>query len=604
MKILKKYYDFISEKAPSIPKSEEVWRKRGKRGKEVMLYFHDDMDGVFSAIVMKGWLLRQGFTMAGYGIVNYQEGWTTTTIRPEYINIALDYAENVNGIDVYIDHHGEFVSDELFAGDVSITKGEPAIKTKTGSAYEGICIQLGIPTDNLILNVIDMIDSAKYEEYNVDVKTILRFDAKKFSNKLEFAGAFNQLLKRSDYKTFIEVVCNYKDPQPSIYRIFDLFKKLYPANNLDTIYLKKVASREFDIKIAVSRSTKEPDKIDMTVGEFVQWLLDNGHDDIFNTSQKDFVGDAAWRIDQMRQRTQGKEMSKQYIRNQDEFKAKFQETSKTGVSFIKLTGYQILGQMVFVPSGTWANALRARAIIEEDLDKNSRFLPTIRYEITEDSVDYEKYEEMNNQEVELIGDIDNRNAANYKFTIKRDVTETKELEGIKGIIKSNVGDKLIFEAKQPLFWILLQYGNTLQVCTFHKFEKYAQEYLPKLNGEPILDLSKYCNELLQKMNREYGYNNSATKSGGHPGIGSISNIFGTINPAIAKNVGENFENSRFLDLFKNHMIQDLSLIPWVDLTMPWGDKDEIKTTPPKEHGMDYKVMMVDQIRKIDIDQAL
>ncbi len=39
---------------------------------------------------------------------------------------------------------------------------------------------------------------------------------------------------------------------------------------------------------------------------------------------------------------------------------------------IKLDGYVIIGDLAFVPSGTWANAIRARSIIEK------------RYKIVED----------------------------------------------------------------------------------------------------------------------------------------------------------------------------------------------------------------------------
>jgi hypothetical protein len=47
---------------------------------------------------------------------------------------------------------------------------------KTGSAYEAICINLGIPQDSLTTEVIDMIDSAKYQDYGISWDRLLDFN--------------------------------------------------------------------------------------------------------------------------------------------------------------------------------------------------------------------------------------------------------------------------------------------------------------------------------------------------------------------------------------------------------------------------------------------
>ena len=57
-----------------------------------------------------------------------------------------------------------------------------------------------------------------------------------------FTGVFNQLLKRGDYRTFVEVVENATEP--SIYQIFRLFKSLYSMNNLDWRTMKNI--RNYD----------------------------------------------------------------------------------------------------------------------------------------------------------------------------------------------------------------------------------------------------------------------------------------------------------------------------------------------------------------------
>ena len=206
--MIEKYKGYLSEKgeitnkliqeeagsSQRIPNDEEYWKKLGKVGKKVMLYFHDDLDGVFSAVAIKKYLLSKDFEIVGYGVVNYQEGWDVIELNPQYINVAVDFAEITDGIDVYIDHHGEFKEDQDL-------KGKHAVKTKTYSAYEGIMDQLGLPVDSMVMDVINMVDAAKYDDFGVKWKDLLEWDYdyfKKHKNtKLMFAGVFNQLDRKS-----------------------------------------------------------------------------------------------------------------------------------------------------------------------------------------------------------------------------------------------------------------------------------------------------------------------------------------------------------------------------------------------------------------------
>ena len=610
----------LNESAPKIPNDENYWKKKGKIGKKVSLYFHDDLDGIYSAVAMKGYLEKKGFEIEQFGIVNYQEGWTTTVLNPELINIALDYAENVKGIDVYIDHHGEFKE-----GEDKIE--ETSVKTKTSSAYEGIMDQLGLPVDSTVVNVIDMVDSAKYDDYEVDIKKIITFDFKDFKNKLEFAAAFNQLLKRSDHKTFIEVVANTKDINPSIYNIFRLFKILYPANNLNNIEIKKLAKDAGFVKPVlddngspVSDRWGKP-KVDVNIKGFIN-MLKKENPKMLRDFEKDFLDDAYWRLGQMQNRTWGgdQEGAKQYVDSQETFKKLFCTKGKGGNDKVSMPGYQIIGNMCFVPSGTWANALRARSILEKDLLVDER-IPLIKYSIPQNSPLYDKLKLKNGQTMELVGDIKKSSGTEGTLLVKQDVTDDSKVEGIKGVLSVD-GDKITFSAKQPIFWILLQYGNTLQVASLHKFDLYVKEYLPKLkDGTTVEDLGKYCENLLCNFIHNFGYNKNyieemTTKAGGHKGIGSISNIFGEVQnpdmllavedceggkqyqlPDSSRAIMKNFERVRFLDLIKNKMISDLSGVKFDDLKMQWGDPDEKPAPKPRDEDMNKKVLKKEDIRK-------
>lgn len=466
----------LLESAPRLPKDENYWIKRGKSGKDVCLIFHDDLDGIVSAIIMKKYLIQQGFKIRQYGVINYQEGFEALRLDKKLINIALDFADDHPDISVYIDHHGKF------SEEVVKTQQRPSIKTATGSAAEGIAQQLGVPFSNDTKDWIDMIDSAKYSDYDIDIRGILDFDLKMITQsknaKLKFVAAMNQLLKRSDDRTFIEVVNASKDV--SIYNIFRLFKLFYPKNNPDW------------------RSGVEPG----------------------------FVEDARVRLATMQKKTKGEGIPGQQGFDAEGKKIIFKSQSQFWNSFAKMLDYedddgqiiqkaqvkpgvyQIIGNLMYVPSGTWANALRAKAIFNQDVDK--------------------------------------------------------------GIVPDDV----------KLNFVLLQYGNTLQIADLKtKIKDMSEEDLPKTKRGQIIDnLGKYTEELLENFKNAvhpktgekiFDYKDERTVAGGHLGIGSISNIFGKCK------VDGPYKGVKFLDLFKNKVINDISGVEW-GLLMAWNEEEDKK----------------------------
>jgi hypothetical protein len=464
-------WSVINEGALRTPStSEEYWIKKGKEGKKVALYTHDDMDGIFCAIEMKKWLLNRGFEIVKYGIINYSDGWKYTTLDPKLINIALDFAnmpgdERDHLIDYYLDHHGLFSEEDL-----EKYKSSPVKKLDTSSAYEALCIVLGIPQDELTLSVIDMIDAAKYQEHGVDWQRLLDFNLAeiKKSNKkrLEFAAAFNQFLKRSDHKTLISVIDNCQDV--SIYAIFNAMRRIYPEHNI-------------------------------SAGQ-----------------KKDFVKDSEWRLATMQSKVREGEDVRTTITSQEEFVKKY-----VLGGLVRMKGYVKIGDLVFVPTGTWANALRARTIVEKDFND---------------------------------GKLDS----------------------------------------EPKF-ILLQYGGTLQVCAYKKIAE--TENLPTdKDGRKIDDLGHYMTGLLKNFQIHLGYHNPDTSigqdeitvSGGHGGIGSISNAFGTCEKAP-------YAGLRFIDMFKNKIINDLSGVKF-NISLKWSEKQEYKG---KEPEMDNKVLGASDVTKLD-----
>jgi len=517
--------------APRLPKSVDYWEKLGKPGKKVMLYFHDDLDGIFSAIAIKKYLLSKGFVIVGYGVVNYQEGWDVIELNDQYINVAVDFAEITDGIDVYIDHHGEFQE----GADL---KGKHAVKTKTRSAYEGIMDQLGLPVDSMVMDVISMIDAAKYDDFKVKWTDLLTWDMDYFkqhkSPKLMLAGVFNQYLKRSDYRTFIEVVDNATEP--SIYQIISLFKLLYPMNNLDWRTLRDIRSYDPSANEYTVWTQLQSGKLD-------DQILDK--DGAVKNIFMDFMEDGSWRLDQMMKRTSGSAEFKGVIKNQrqliDEFteEISYPETSRSkfagmSANVIKLSGYVVIGDLAYVPSGTWANAIRARSIIEQDINSG-------------------------------------------------------RLKGVK---------------KEDILWVLLQYGDTLQFCSFGDIEDYSEDKLPiTKEGKPINDLKEYSRDLLKRFQEKLEFGNKDTLAGGHKGIGTISNIgvqryyYEGDNKGLSK-----ISNVRYLDLFKNYIIANLSQVPW-DISLSW--ENPFKADRPEEPvPKNARIMMKNQIREVDVTKSM
>jgi len=500
MKNFNEYLEVLNESAPRLPNSEEYWKKRGKSGKDVCLIIHDDLDGICSGVIMKNYLKEHGFKIKQIGLINYQEGWQGFKIDSRLITIALDFAENIQlpdgkGVDYYVDHHGQFSENEV------LTQKGYAIKTKTGSAAEGIATQLGVPFSNDTKDWIDMIDSAKYADYDVDIKGILDFDLNQIKKdpkaKLKFAASMNQLLKRSDYKTFIEVVngCEH----PSIYNIYRLFKIFYPKNNPNW----KTGDEPGFVDDAKIRLAMMKHKTKGS-GYKNQGFDENGHKIRFE-EQEDFWNAFANDLPFKEYDDDGR-----IIPDQPE-NHKFQ--LKPGV-------YQIIGNLMYVPSGTWANALRAKAIFSQDLEK--------------------------------------------------------------GIVPDD----------PKLNFVLLQYGNTLQVADLRsKIKDMKEEDLPKdKDGNPISDLGKYTEGLVKNFEKYLGYQDERTKAGGHYGIGSISNIFGKCHIKA-------YDGVRFLDMFKNKIINDISGVKW-GLTMPWNE-DEGGPITVKPEEVNKKLMDIEDVRTED-----
>jgi hypothetical protein len=159
---------------------------------------------------------------------------------------------------------------------------------------------------------------------------------------------------------------------------------------------------------------------------------------------------------------------------------------------------------------------------------------------------------------------------------------------------------------------MLQYGNTIQVCSVNKIEE--MENLPILiNNVKVDNLGNYMDSILLNFKKYFGYYDNDTKtgqdeltvSGGHVGIGTISNIVGRVDIDKIKNrnnltdINEPFvikySGMRYLDLIKNKIISDLSGLSnkW-NINMSWVDDVDV----------DEKSVLINDIIKNNRDYKL
>ena len=495
--------------APRIPNDINFWKKKGKSGKDVCIYFHDDLDGLTSGCLMKKYLLEHGFTIKQAGVINYQQSWKAFNIDKSLINIAVDFSEDCPDIDIYIDHHG------VFDDETKLKQKRYSIKVKSDSAATGIAKVLGMPLSSEVSEWIDMIDSANYGQYKIDVTKILNMDLSEIKRshnpKLYFASCFNQQIKRGDIVTLLEVFNAAKEP--SLYEFYRLFKVFYAKNNIDWI-----SGEEVDFSISAQ------ERMIQVNNRGRGRTKSSGGDQFFDKDgklKKGLIMDSRGRITK-KIYASSKEFFKDFKAMRSTEASKKDPSNPNNFKYkLSPKGYQIIGNMVFVPPGTWLNPIRIKSLVTKD---------------------------------RRCGIIDN----------------------------------------QPINFVMLQYGNTIQVTDFDvRLDDVKNDDYPVApNKSKIRHLGDYMTGLVKIFEDKADYNDQRTFSGGHKGIGTISNIFGSYD----KNrfFSTNYD---YLDLLKNKVIIDLSGVGtnWDTLTMWNNDNDEDSSTFTDE-AINTRLKNVDTLR--------
>jgi hypothetical protein len=457
---------------------------------------------------MKWYLKKHGFNIIALGVLDYQTGWNKKTVDTRYINISVDFSMYNEKLDIFIDHHHGVLKEKYknrYAIKKSLVRGRDGeYSNKIGSCFELIAHLYGIAVPREILETIDMVDAAKYHHYGVDIKHCIHYNKRAAieSDKptLVFGAMFNQLIKRADRVSIMEIIKNVDFP--SIYNVYLKMVEFFPGNNCTSgggVY----SSRDHTGK-----------KEDIKVMPY--WC-----------GRRSFFNDRLNTMNIMKTRTRGGVQKRFVFNSVEEFKEVCAYRDKEGYSTYKLdgTGYVIIGNLAVVPTGSWTNGIRLRAIIEEDY---------------------------------IAGNI------------PQDVT---------------------------VDFMLLQYGATLQLISYNGLESIPKERMPVMGGVEIDNLGEYMSLILDKARKTKKYDGFSldeteiidgddcflTESGGHVGIGTISNIKG--------DTVVNDHKYEWLHIFMNQIISHFSGIKWEHID--W-EKSDAKNTA--KEGKLFGLCQYDHLR--------
>jgi hypothetical protein len=578
--------------------------------------------------------------------LNYSDGWKYTTLDPKLINVVLDFA-NMPGderdelVDYYLDHHGDFTPEQK-----EKYRDKPVKKLHTASAYEAVLIALGLPQDELKLNAIDMVDAAKYDQYKVSWQRLLNFDlsdiievakdalSKKEGGKislqgrLEFTAAFNQFLKRADTKTIISVIENCKDV--SIYSIYNVMSRISPYHNIPKrgpkageitdfktdaqerlAKMQKMTRGDYDEIEAQGGEMKKMKKSYSTYSEFYE---DMENRFVITNNKEWYAGNSQFTNEISKAKIYPtEELAKDVLMNEIPFDVV--KSKRLKVDKRKLSGYQMIGKLAFVPTGTWANALRARSIIEKDfqdglISEEPDFI-LLQYGGTLQVCSYKPMSNIQNLPVLKDGTVVNDLGAYMiglldNFRTHLGYFKPKDiLELIKNYISSDsellLGEE-IDDNNNITIYFTGQFTIEEEGVYYPDNKKFDLKKFSEFLSDNGLSSSNFkigIDQYVDMISKDYKVNyivipkssvgqDEITVSGGHGGIGSISNIFGECK--VGKHSG-----SRFIDMFKNKIISDLSGVKF-DIDLKWGEKSEGTS---KEPDPDYKVIPTEKITKID-----
>lgn len=231
------------------------------------IYFHQDLDGVTTAIAMKKYLESNGIEVVDTEVIQYGDKEFSVKkmdAQGDTMPVLVDFAHGKPMFVIHTDHHDRQAGAEE-TGAKSFRPSRSNVETIS---------QIVSPKDlfpEVDLRLISTVDSADYAKYDISPEQVMNYifkldkDKSGRENKFALGLVLNKLLLAFKNKPkFLEnLVMN---AQPSLYSIMDQIKKEMKGRNLPSPEILKKNQEDYVHKMMHSRNVMYDDGIIVQYG--------------------------------------------------------------------------------------------------------------------------------------------------------------------------------------------------------------------------------------------------------------------------------------------------------------------------------------------------
>lgn len=270
-------------------------------GNKFEVYFHQDLDGVCSALAIINYLNKYGMILVDCHIIQYGSlEYAVRSPRPGSMAVLVDFANFKSMFTIATDHH------DKQRGTISGTSHTKTSRSNAETISREISSDIFTYVD---VEMIQTIDSANFYKYKLtprhiqNTKFVLRRKSSPGNNRFKLGLACNKLLlsyknKRitlGKYHNKNLLECLVLDSSPSIYSIYNnLQRYVNGATSLEwnkTYFSHNVpvpmpTQEDLYNNITEYKKTREKTK-DITIDTDLMAIIQNGIGDVFKTGAYD-----------------------------------------------------------------------------------------------------------------------------------------------------------------------------------------------------------------------------------------------------------------------------------------------------------------------------
>ena len=238
-----------------------------KRYPKAKIYFHQDLDGVTTAIAMKKYLEDNGIDVVDSEVIQYGEkefAVKKPDASGDVMPVLVDFAHGKPMFVIHTDHHDTKVGAEKDA-----SKSFRQARSNVETISQIISPKELFPSSDILL--ISTVDSADFAKHDLTTKEVVNFlfrlDKEKglARNKMLLGLVTNKLLLAfKNKKGFLESLV--MDSEPSLYSILNNIKTWMSENTRETPERLQRNAKDYMDSMANHRNVKVEDGIILQYG--------------------------------------------------------------------------------------------------------------------------------------------------------------------------------------------------------------------------------------------------------------------------------------------------------------------------------------------------